>query len=140
MLPKLAIFADIITVISFLLTCWVAMTLYKLRKLYAFKGRHPEIVRDIRKYSSELSQLLDTKQFEGQASEGILRRCQSSLKALRRLIPRYYVRPVKEAEKAITSCINSKKTSNRILIRDIYNKLISVESDLINIKKDDKWR
>lgn len=136
----LPIFADVVTVISFLVTCWVAKILYQLRKSYAFKGRHPEIMRDIRKFSSELSQLLDTKQLDKVASEVTLRRCRSSLEALRRLIPRIHIKPVKIAEKAITFCINSKKTSERDLVREIYNKLISVESDLINIKKDDKWR
>lgn len=140
MFTMIAIFADIITAISFLITCWVAITLFHLKKSYAFKGRHPEIARDIRKYSSELSQLLNAKGLDGEASEVVLRRCQSSLKALKRLIPRNYAKPVKDAAKSIVSCIACKKTSDRGLVRDIYKKLISVESDLDNIKKDDKWR
>ena len=136
----LAKFADILTVIGFFVTCWVAKSLFQLRKSYAFKGRHPEIAKDIRKYSSQLSQLLDSKDLDGKASEIVLRRCQSSLKALKRLIPSKDIKPVKEAEKAIVYCIKVEKTSDREHIREIYNKLISVESDLENIKKNDKWR
>jgi len=136
----IAIVADILTAIGFLITCWIAISLSQLRKSYAFKGRHPEITKDIRKYSSQLSQLLDSRNLDEKESEVVLRRCRSTLKALSRLIPRHDVKPVKEAEKAIVSCIKVKKTSDRELIRDIHNKLVSVESDLENIKKDEKWR
>jgi len=132
--------AEILSIIGFMVTLWVAISLWQLKRYYTFKGRHPEITRDIRKYSSELSQLLDSNNLDGEVSEVTLRRCQSSLKALRRLIPRHYIKPVKEAEKAISICITDKMTSSRTSIRNIYNKLITVESDLENIKKDEKWR
>ena len=130
---------DILTIIGFLVTCWVAISISRLRRQFLFKGRHSGIKRDIRKYSSELSQLLDSNSLDGSVSEIALRRCQSSLKTLRRFIPGDYLKPVKEAESSIKICIKKKKTSDRNSIRDIYHKLITVESDLENIKKDEKW-
>ena len=133
-------FADLFGVIGFGLTISIALAVKRLHQFYGFQGRGPAILKDVKKYKSAISDLLNSKELEILSAQVPLRQCQSTLKSLRRFIPPDQKKIVKDAQKSIKKAIANKNGLLKENVREVYGTLVTVEADIDNIIKDSKWR
>lgn len=132
--------ADVLGIVGLVVTVGVALAVRKLTRHYRFTGRGPQIQRQMRNSSSELSSLLASHAFDAHTAEVTLRKSMSAASSLKPLVSGEYRRNVKSVQKAVKAAVRAFGGPTRDATRICYNRLITVEEDLKNIMRDNKWR
>ncbi len=136
--------ADVLSIIGVGLTTIVAMRISQLRKFYGFIGRSSEILASIRKNRSGLSQLMNSRQFDRILAQELLRKCLSDITSLKRFMtnhhPQEFLKNVKRAGESLKTAIKSENNLSQDTVRGVYSVLATIEFDIVNLNKDNKWR
>lgn len=136
----LSIIADLLSIAGVLLTIWIASKVGDLAKYYGMKGRLTSFLKDIRQFNAELSANLNSNNFDSQAAQETLIRCESTLKSVKKFALSEHKKTVSSAQTVLKKAIAAKPDSQRNEVRATCNLLISLESDLTNYRLDEKHR
>lgn len=133
----LSIVGDILGIISFVLTIFVLYDTRKIRSYYRFKGRGPALIKDLSRYSSNISGYLnDFEDFLPQIAEE-LKRSEAKLKSLEKKLGGQPKASVKRLRKTIIEC--EVNLGNEQGIRDVYLEMVKVIEEVKDHRKDLDW-
>ncbi|MCL4705750.1 hypothetical protein KJ068_11345 [bacterium] len=127
---------NFLSLISFLLTVSVFLTLRKIRRNYVFKGRVPKLAEDLKKHSSKIIECLNN-------FDGFLPEIQEEL-ARAKVTTKYLIKntdgSLRDAIQQLDSKINTYETdTGESELRKIYLEMVSVNTEILNTFEDKTW-
>ncbi len=129
--------ADVMSLIGFVVTCFLFVEARKIRHSFMRKARIPEIVGDLDRISSELVSALKAYATESRVAHEKLQRASALLESI---LPKV---PEKNKEKIVFFITSSKAKLSGPLGEnecwDLYAQLSGVVTYLQQISKDTRW-
>jgi len=132
---NISFIADSLSIVAFFITLWMASAVFQLQQKFSFKGRMPQFIKDVSRYSSGISSYLDAGSLDSGAVMEVLIKCHSLTISLKKVAPKDLSPTIKSVNKLLRSCIRRKKSDDREFVRNIYYGLMRLVSDLDNYKK-----
>lgn len=129
--------ASVFSIASLLVTIWVLFETRKLRSLYKLKVRGPELIKDLHKMASSLSEYLnDYADSLTQIAEE-LGKTGAKLKTLQAKLTGAQKNSVKRVRGYIEQC--KVKAENEEQVRTVHIEIIKVIEELKDYQKDLDW-
>ncbi len=128
---------SIFSIASLVVTIWVLLETRKLRSLYKLKVRGPELIKDLHKMASNLSEFLNDYSGSMTQIAEELGKTSSKLKTLQTRLRGIQRNSVKRVRGDIDQC--EVKAENEEQVRTVYVEIIKVIEELKDYQKDLNW-
>lgn len=130
-------FVNILSIVSFALTIWVAYSVRNIRRFYVFTARVPEITQKIKKHNSKVSELLND--FENSIPKIQIEL--TSIQVLLSSLKNKTNKNTKQSTNKIVKTIRSYnfKTADRDQLWDIYLQVTQLVLEIEDLQKDLRW-
>ncbi|WP_137191216.1 hypothetical protein [Stenotrophomonas rhizophila] len=129
--------ADWVTLAGFLLTVWVLIETFGLKKTFLSRARIPELRKDLRSVSVELLQAIG-KDVPGEIA-ALCARAEAMLVSTKTKVDGEHKKRIAKLLKDIAK-VRSGNVFSVEIMKPIYDELVGVTEMLINLEKDISWR
>lgn len=129
--------ADWISIVSFVLTIWIAVGVRKIQRRYLFVARVPNLTKDITKLASTISEQLGDFEKAKDASDVTLASMEPLLNSLKKKLDRQGKASVERVLKTIGEYQNGKR--NQESLRQVYIETQRLIAEVAEITADSKW-
>jgi hypothetical protein len=132
--------ADALSVVGFIITIKVFLDLRKIKSFYVFKGRIPELIRNLDAHAARLASYYDDHDISRQGIKLELAQAEVTLNSIRRKVDRPTKRTVDAASEAISAYDDTLMPhQSRELLWNVYIEIRKAVDELVNRQKDVEW-
>ena len=135
--PTFTALVNAISVIGFIVTILVYLDVRNIKKAYIFAGRIPDLMKKLKKHSTNINSLLND--YEGSKSQILeeLARTEITLKSLEKKTKGHLKRTTTLLIKEVKAYNSSTGTAENV--RSIYINIIKVQEAITDYQQDQVW-
>jgi hypothetical protein len=130
-------FTNLLSIIGFFISVYVYFDLKRLKKFYLFKGRSPDLCKQLSNHSSKINDYLGDFNNNIPNIDKELALAVITLKSIKRKTSGFIKQSISLLQKKINS-YKSKEKSESVL-REIYIDMIQINEQIRDLMKDQNW-
>jgi len=127
---------SVASILGFLLTILIFLSLRSIRRFYVFTARVPELLSKLKKHAGEISKYQKEFSDSQQGIELELSRAEVVLKSLKKKVSRQTKSSINNVLKTVKT-YNSFNDSKRL--REVYIEIIKLIDEIEELQSDLKW-
>src|SRR5574341_2319907 len=124
----------ILSIVSLILTVWVAFNVREIRRSYAFRARVPNLRTRLRQHAKQISQYMEELEDSRRQIRIVFGEAENTLNSLKGRVPKGMMPSVLRVLRKLKAVDAGKASKDEIF--DVYAELAKIEDELKNVLAD----